>query len=194
MALRLVEREELAQFLAIPVDEYPAEALEPIRLGVVNFFERLTDRASLPFSDPITGRVERHDGNGDTELVLNYPIGTITSVKIGVDPATPDETLTVADPALFTAGERTIYRRDGGTFGEFDVPRVVHVTYTTADDRPADAKLQCMRLVAQIWRQRGSEDASQETVSGYARTMANLAGADSDWVRAVEAHKRYAFR
>lgn len=51
-----------------------------------------------------------------------------------------------------------------------------------------------LRVIAQAFRQRGSEDASSENVSGYARTMANLAAQDELWLAAVRGHKRGVFR
>lgn len=192
----LVEPDDLAAFLAIDLAEYPAEALDPIRMGVVRFFERLCGRKELPFSDAITGRVEYHDGNGDALLWLDYPVAALTSITIGTNHAAPSETLAVndANALSFVLGDRVLQRLDGGTFGEFDALRAVKATYNTAADLPEDARLACLRLIAQIWRQRGSEDASQETVSGYARTMVDMAATDAVWKEAVKFHTRAVLR
>ena len=191
----LVEPAELADFLEIEESAYPVDALDPIRLGVVRFFERLTGRTRLPFSDAITGRVEYHDGTGSSLLMLDYPVGSLTALTIGANHSAPDETLVINDPAVLSvlAGDRAIERLDGGIFGELETTRAVKITYTTADDLPDDAKLACLRVIAQVWRQRGSEDAASETVSGYQRQMADLAAKDPLWVHAVEHHRRPVF-
>lgn len=195
MARRLVSEAEAIEYLGIS-DAKWTEALDQLRLATIGLFERLCDRAAAPFSDAIAARTEVHDGTGSDALWLDYPIATLASVKIGRNPATPDESLNVADLDVLTygAGERRIARVDGGTFGDLDAPRVVHVTYATADDLPEDAQMAVKRVLAQVYRQRGSEDASSETVSGYARTMANLAAQDAVWLAAVSAHKRGVFR
>lgn len=195
MARRLVEQTEVVEYLGIAEEKY-SNALEQLRLSTIGLFERLCDRAHAPFSDAIAARTEVHDGTGSDSLWLDYPIATLTSVKIGRNPATPDETVTVGDVDVLAVdvGARRVVRVDGGEFGELDAPRVVHVTYDTADDLPADAQLAVLRVIAQVYRQRGSEDASSETVSGYARTMANLAAQDALWLAAVTAHKRGVFR
>lgn len=195
MARRLVEQTEVVEYLGIAEEKY-SNALEQLRLSTIGLFERLCDRAHAPFSDAIAARTEVHDGTGSDSLWLDYPIATLTSVKIGRNVAAPDESLAVADVdvLVYGAGARGITRVDGGTFGELDAPRVVHVTYATADDLPADAQLAVLRVLAQTFRQRGSEDASSENVSGYARTMANLAAQDTLWLAAVQAHKRGVFR
>lgn len=194
--VRLVEQSELAAFLEIEEAAYPVDALDPVRLGVIAFFERLCGRTSAPFSDEITGRVEYHDGTGNESLWLDYPLATLTAITIGQNHALPDETLVLNNAATLSqlAGSRLIERLDGGTFGELDATRAVKVTYDTADDRPEDAKLAVCRVIAQIWRQRGAEDAAQETVSGYSRQMADFAAKDGVWLDAVKHHTRPTFR
>lgn len=189
-ARTLVEQAEIAAFLEIEVDEYPP-ALDALRVGAVKFFERRVGRTRAPFSDAITGRVEYHDGTGDNELLLDYAPAAITSIAI----TAPTELLTAPDASviLVVPGERRITRPDGGIFGEFDIPRAVAVTYNTLADIPEDAQLAVMRVIAQVWRQRGSEDAAAETVSGYQRTFAHLAAQDPLFLGAVEDHKRPTF-
>lgn len=186
-ARTLVEPNEIASFLEIGEEEYPP-ALEALRIGAVKFFERRCGRTRSPFSDAITNRVEYHDGTGDGELLLDYAPVSIASVEI----TAPSETLTAPDATviLVVPGERRISRPDGGIFGDFDVARAVKVTYNTLPDLPEDARLQVCRLIAQVWRQRGSEDASAETVSGYQRTFAEMAASDGQFVQCVRDHTR----
>ena len=195
MARRLVEQAEVIEHLGIAEEKY-SNALEQLRLSTIGLFERLCDRAHAPFSDAIATRVEMHDGTGGAELWLDYPVQSLTSITIGRNPAAPDESLTVGDVNVLSSavGERRIVRVDGGEFGALDEPRIVQVTYATTDDLPADAQMAVLRVIAQTFRQRGSEDASSENVSGYARTMANLAAQDEIWLAAVRGHKRGVFR
>lgn len=188
MSTVLVEPDEIAAFLGIEEGEYPS-ALDPVRLGAIRLFERLTGRKSCPFAGAFTARVEYHDGTGDGVLLLDYPPAGITSITIGANHEAPDETVS-SEAYVVVAGDREITRLDGGTFGEFDAKRRVRVTYDTQDDRPEDAQLAVMRLIAQVWRQRGTEDAASETVSGYSRTMADIAATDGVFVAAVRAHSR----
>jgi hypothetical protein len=155
----------------------------------VALFELEADRTGRPFQASAS-RTEVCDGTGGNALFLDYPIKTLTSVKIGRDAAAPDETLLVSDVNVlsFSVSARELRRTDGGIFGDFDVPRCVQVVYVTQDDLPLDAKLVIIRLVAQYFHQRGSEDAQQESALGYTRTMADLAAQDTDWSRAVDKH------
>ncbi len=195
MARRLVSEAEVIAYLGIAESAW-SPALDQLRLGTIGLFERLCDRAREPFSDAITARTESHDGTGGPDLWLDYPVGALTSLTIGRNVAAPDETLSVGDVDVLSvaAGERRLVRVDGGIFGELDAPRVVHATYNTAADLPEDAQLAVLRVIAQTYRQRGSEDAASESASGYARTMANLAAQDAIWLAAVTAHKRGVFR
>lgn len=195
MARRLVSEAEVIAYLGIAESAW-SSALDHLRIATIGLFERLCDRAQAPFSDAITARTESHDGTGGPELWLDYPVGALTSLKIGRSVATPDETLSVGDVDVLSVatGDRRLVRVDGGIFGDLDVPRIVHATYDTAADLPEDAQLAVLRVIAQVYRQRGSEDATSENVSGYARTMANLAAQDAIWLAAVAAHKRGVFR
>ncbi len=195
MARRLVSEAEVIEYLGLS-DAESSPMLDQLRLATIGLFERLCDRAGAPFSDAIAARVETQDGTGAPELWLDYPVASLASIKIGRNPAAPDESLAIAslDVLSYAVGERCLVRVDGGTFGELDAPRVVQITYTTADDLPADAQMAVLRVLAQAYRQRGAEDAASENVSGYARTMANLAAQDELWLAAVRLHKRGVFR
>lgn len=192
---RLLTLDEVQQFLELP-DETDQDTLQLITHACVTFFERLCDRAKFPFSDEQSGRQDVLDGTGSSILTLPYPVKTLTSVKLGLNAAAPEQQLVVNNPSalVWSEGSRTLERTDGGTFGVLDKPRFVHVTYDTADDRPEDAKLANLRVIAQVYRARGSEDASAENTSGYSRTMANLAATDPLWVEAVKRHARGVFR
>lgn len=195
MARRLVTDAEVIAYLGIPESQW-SPALDQLRLATISLFERLTDRTAAPFADASTSRSEVHDGTGSDELWLDYPVAAVTTLTIGQNPAQPDEMLTVGDPGVLAVvvGDRCLVRVDGGRFGDLDVRRAVHVTYATQDDLPEDAQLAVLRVIAQVFRQRGSEDAASESVSGYARTMAHLAAQDPLWLAAVAQHKRGVFR
>lgn len=195
MARRLVADADVIAYLGIPESTW-SPALDQLRLATIGLFERLCDRAHAPFADALTARTETQDGSGGPELWLDYPVQALSALTIGRTVAAPDETLAVGDANVLSVvtGDRRLVRVDGGVFGALDAPRVVHVTYDTAADLPEDAQLAVLRVIAQVYRQRGSEDAASESVSGYARTMAHLAATDPLWLAAVGAHKRGVFR
>lgn len=190
----LVSPQAMQDFLGIGAGT-DAEVLQQLIAATQAAFEREAGRTRVPFQDAATGRTEVHAGTGSTLLVLDYPIAALTSVKLGFNASAPDETLSVSDPTVlvFGLGERTLERVDGGLFGEYGRPRSVHVTYNTQADLPTDVALAIKRVVAQLYRQRGSEDATQESVDGYARTLADLTAKDSVWARTVLQHQRVTF-
>ncbi len=151
-------------------------------------FEAACNRAERPFAATAT-RTEVKAGTGSRSLFLDYPITSITSVKLGYDPATPDETLDATDRAVlvFGAGSEQLVRVDGGTFGELDQPRYVQVVYVTADHFPAAARMAVLRGVAVVYRQRGSEDARAERIGGYSADLAKLLEDQPEWQAGVAA-------
>lgn len=173
-----------------------AEDLEVLALlidQVEALFLTQANRRERPFVAAQSARTEVHDGTGGALLFLDYPVATLTSVKIGASAASPDETLTIADPAVlrYAAGQRRLARVDGGTFGDAGDPRVVHVTYDAQADLPNDALLAIQRVVAAIFRQRGSEDASSERMAGFTADLAKVAESDPVWQMAVAAHREF---
>lgn len=141
--------------------------------------------------------VEVLDGTGTAGLYLEFPIAEdgLTSVKLGYNSASPDETLAVTDKSILVYGEgsRVVRRTDGGTFGRGGEPRYVTVEYEHQGDEVSGAELAIKRACALVYRQRGSEDVSDETVgSFYSRTMAkfgrDFVGDDPIWRMAVAAN------
>lgn len=163
---------------------------------VVARFAAECGRADVPFRTTQAGRTERIDGVRRGVIHTAYPIAVLTSVKLGYTSADPDETLDVADPDVVqvVAGLNRIARVDGGIFApsasgpETRFPGYVQVVYDAAADLPLDAKRACLREIARLWRQRGSEDASGE---GFGGTRSDLAlGVDQTWRDAVAMHRR----
>lgn len=197
MANELVALADFETFLG---DNTASE--QSVRTGLIAqvkaTFERECGRGRIPFQDAQAARVERLSGTGNDTLVLDYPIGSLTSVKLGFDSATPDETLSVADRRVlvFSAGSRVLRRVDGGTFGPFGAPEYAEVTYNAAADLPADAKLAVLRRAAAVYRQRGSEEASSESVGDVSVAFGLHQSApgqgDTVWHDAVAAHARTA--
>lgn len=187
----LVSLSELKSFLG----DTPAAddaLLTDILEHVEAMFEGETGRAAIPF---VAGanRTEVRDGTGDAALYLDYPISTLTSVKVGYDPADPVETLDVADKNVvtFSAGSRRITRTDGGKFGWARQPRYVQVVYTHQSELPEDAQLAVKSVCAIAYRRRGAEDATRESSGGYSRDLVqDVAASDPFWARAVAAHQR----
>lgn len=165
---------------------------------VEDLFERECGRQKAPFKAS-HARTDTLRGTGTPKLWLEYPVGTgstpITAVKLGRDPANPDETLDPADPTvvLYEAGDRLIERVDGGVWGALDVRGWNRITYTTADDLPEAAKFAVKRVVAAAYQQRGSEDVFSESDSGFFHQIAKLVESNPEWERAVAALRRTAF-
>jgi len=140
-----------------------------------------------PFQAAQPGRVEIHDGTGNPLLWLDYRVDTLTSVLLGQNPSTPDETLNVSDPAVLVwgVGSPRIARVDGRRFGCLDRPRYIQVTYDAQADAPAEASLAVLRVTAAVRRQRGSEDAKSERMGAYSADLAAVAQDDPVWQMAV---------
>lgn len=159
-------------------------------------YESETGRSAAQFQAAVVGRTEVFDGTGSNELFLDYPIAALTSVKLGYDPAVPDETLNVADKRVVTfgIGLRRLARTDSRTFGQFGQPRYVHVVYNAAADLPANAKLAIKSVAALAYRRRGSEEAKSETIgASTSREMIEaLATQDPFWCAAVIGNRRMA--
>ena len=155
-------------------------------------FESETGRKDTPFIAASTARSEVKDGTGSAELYLDYSISAITSISLGFDSSNFVETLTPGDPdqVVWGAGSRRIMRVDGGIFGRVGRPRYLTIVYDFQADLPEEAQLAIKRVVAQIYRQRGSEDATRERIGGYMRALSNLAQTDPLWRRAVEGNTR----
>ncbi len=196
----LVATSEVANFLGgVPVDS----ALRGLVDQVEGFFNASCGRRDRPFQPASPARVEVHDGTGRSTLFLHYPASRVTAFAIGLDPDDPTYSINVTDSGVTEAstGNRRVLRLNGspvlvyevghrridrmdGVFGTLGRPREVTVTYDTADDLPIDANLAICRGVAAIYWQRGSEDASSQTVGGHTQLTKALEG-DPVWERAV---------
>jgi hypothetical protein len=187
----LVAVDELKNFLDVSGgsdDELLTDLLEYVE----DVFEGETGRTDAPLVAAATARTEVHDGTGCETIFLDYPISDVTTVKLGQDVSDPIETLdpTDIDELTFGAGSRKLTRTDGGIFGLAGKPRYVHITYNHQGDLPGNAKLAIIRVVAQVYRQRGSEDAKYENVGGYIHNLSHLIAEDPLWARAVAANQR----
>lgn len=183
----LVTQTELESFLNIAAGT-DATLLASLLDEVQTLFEAACNRHERPYAATAV-RTEVRDGTGTATLFLDYPITTVTSVKLGYDPGTPDETLDPADKSvlIWGAGAERLTRVDGGVFGTLDKARYVEVVYTTADLFPAPARLAVLRGVATAYRQRGSEDARAERIGGYSTDLAKLLDDQPDWQAGVAA-------
>lgn len=160
--------------------------------NVEALFEAACGRKGQPFKAGAS-RTEVKDSTGDADLFLDYPISTITSIKLGFDPADPVETLDVADPLIvtFAVGARKVSRTDGGRFGVIGNPRYVQVVYAHQDELPEEAKMAVKSVASIAYRRRGSEDSVEESVGGFSRKLLeDIAESDPFWQRAVTANSR----
>jgi uncharacterized phiE125 gp8 family phage protein len=152
-------------------------------------------RKNAPFRASQPTITEIHRGTGTGKVWLKYPVNTVASVKIGRDPANPDETLDPADPLVLSieSGKRILERTDDGTFGVYDAPACVRVTYASQDDLPEECKLAVKRVVASVHGARGSEEVFSESDAGYFHQMGQIIRDNPEWQAAVEANKRSTF-
>lgn len=192
MTAVLITLAEMQRFLDVDDD---GDVIQEVLDHVEGLFLQQCGRRLRPFIATADGRTEVKSGTGSCELVLDYPIDDITSIKISADSdfSDPDESLDPddADEVRWTVGERTIYRADGGTFGNAGERRVVQVVYDHAADKPDAAKLAVKRATAMIYRQRGTEDAARYSLSGYSQDQAkfgrDFVDDDPIWKMAVDA-------
>ena len=190
----LVSLTDLKTFLSVSGssdDDLLTDLLEHLEA----LFESETGRTAFPFQAAAgSDATEVHDSAGCEHLFLDYPITTVTTVKLGYDASDPTETLDPSDidQLTFGVGHRRLSRTDGGIFGLAGRSRFVHVTYKSGADLPEDAQLAIKRAVAQVYRQRGSEDSTFEAFGQgqYQRRLSNIVADDPLWQRAVMAHRR----
>jgi hypothetical protein len=188
----LVSLTDLKTFLGVTAstdDDLLTDLLEHLEA----LFESETGRKDAPFTAAAEDRIETLDGTGSAHVFLDYPISALVSAILGFDPSDPVETLDTTDLEImtFTAGHRRLTRSDGGTWGIVGAPNYVQITYDTQADLPEEAQLAIKRAVGQVYRQRGSEDATSETIGAYRRDLSNLIADDPLWTRAVAAHRRW---
>lgn len=186
----LVSASELVAYLEGGIDSTLADTLVA---AAESQFEHECGRVKSPFQAAASGRVETHTGTGLSDLWLDYPVATLTSVKIGVDPADPDETLDVSDADVVRVDPRfpnRLIRTDGEAFGQAGVPLMVQVTYDTADDLPLDAKQAVLLYAAALAANKGNEGIKSESLGGYSVAYGLVDGSKIPvWQSAVDAHR-----
>lgn len=132
-----------------------------------------------------TGVTEVHDGNGRDWVYVDRPVDTLTEIKIGFDPADPDETLDEIPDDIQSVGNRKVMRRDGGVFPEGEGN--LHVTYDAGAYTPGIARRAVLTAAAYFYRRRGREHVSGESVGEFGSVqMAALFGKVPEWNEAVE--------
>lgn len=211
MPLPLVGLDDLKVYLGdVPATD--ESLLSQLLAATIRLLNAQCFRERAPFSDALTGRVEVQEAVGGTRLRLDYPIGAVTSIKIGRNFASPEQTLdpTNADQVFFQVGDRELVRTDGeywdqsvasllswqrggpinGPTDSRGVPIFVQVTYNTQPDLPEEAALLVKQAVANIYRRRGSEAVKSETLGSYSYTLAEAAAADPVWQAFVSANQR----
>lgn len=151
---------------------------------------RACNRTDRPWQAAQTARTEVHDGTGSVACYLDYPIGALTSVKLGYDAAAPDETLAINDKTvlIWAAGSPRLMRVDGGIFGQYTWPRYIQVVYDAAEDLPAEATRAVLQVTANLYNRRGSEDMTAERMGGYSGDLAPELQSDA-WAAVVAAHR-----
>lgn len=186
--------DELKEYLGDAPASADDSLLTEILENVKALFESETGRSVGAYQAGGTARTEILDGTGSPDLYLEYPIAALTSIVLGYNAGTPDETLTISDPLVvnYAVGSRRISRVDGGRFGRPGQSRYVKVVYDFQADLPDSAKLGIKSVAATAYRRRGSEEVKSETVGAfYSRTMVDtIATTDPFWQLAVTANRR----
>jgi hypothetical protein len=218
MASDLASVDELALLLGLSESqaETDEDLLELILDGAVALFQSETDRSDTPFQESEEDREEIFDARNTARVMLDYPIASVSAIALGVNVASPSETLDPDDAAqvVYRIGKRDLVRTDGGLWsagsgvlswarGGALVPDVdggpsfVKVTYTTQDDLPADAKAAVLRLAAQLYQQKDRGGVDSETLDNYTvmytnmSTFADASRKDPAWAVAVQKHRRF---
>jgi hypothetical protein len=165
VAADLVSVAEVKLWLGIPAIDISQDTFLSDLADRVEAILEQVKRRTYQASGSITVTL---DGSGVPWLWLERPVQTLTTVKIGLDATSPDETLTPG-PRTVVAQGRRLYRQDGSIF-----PRGianVQVSYTAADQLDKDAKQAVLEGVAFAYRMRGSEDAMTESVGAFAHGL-----------------------
>lgn len=188
----LVTRQEFKDYahLTVATDDTLIDALLDATEALL---ELQCNRPKAPFAAaPGQDVTEIHDGTGGKTLFLHYPIGTLTSVKLGEDPQSPDETLSVSDKSVlrYEANRRRLVRVDGGLWGKSEDPLVIHVTYRPAADLPKECAQAVKRVAAAVYNQIGSEGTASQNVGGFSHTLEKVAENDPMWTMAVQGNTR----
>lgn len=167
------------------------QLLQQLLDDTVALFEAATLRLPGYYAAEALAYTEVLDGTGSSYLYLAYPIAAVTTIKLGYDSATPDETLDGTNKAVvvFGVGSNVLTRTDGGKFGTARQPRYVEVVYDHQGNLPANAQLAIKSVCALAYRRRGSEEAQSESVGGYSHSMlTDIATSDPFWSTAVYAN------
>jgi hypothetical protein len=175
------------------LEEYLGETDDGTFEALLNRVEAALEAACGRTDRPFTAALEEdaeitetHDGTGTSTLYLRYPVMAISAIAIGEIPSAPAETLDPEDAAVvsWVEGSRKVVRRNG-YWSWPQCSRVIHVTYAHAGDLPDEAVQAVLVEAARIWRQRGGEDVTAESIGGYRSDLA--AGTSETWAMAVAA-------
>ena len=163
---KLVTVAEVKSWLEIAAnDSSKDQQLDALATRIEALLERVKNRVFFASAASVTVAV---NGTGERWLYLDRPVTSLTTVKIGVDPNNPSETLTPGVTTVIAQGRR-LYRQDGGIF-PCGVANV-HVTYAAGSSLDEEARQAVLEGVALVWRSRGSEDAVSETHGSFSHTL-----------------------
>jgi hypothetical protein len=104
---------------------------------------------------------EPQDGKGTPWLYLDRPPSAVSAIKVGQDVSDPDDTIDVADIVVDQANSRLIYL-NSRIFPKGI--RNIFVTYTAAENLPALAKAAVMEGTTYLYRRRGREHITGESL------------------------------
>ena len=94
---------------------------------------------------------------------MDYPVDTLTSVKVGIDPTDADETLTSQPDCVDFTGQRVINREGIWPRGV----KNLYATYVGLAYLPEIAKQALYEGVAFMYRRRGIEHVSSRTIGEF---------------------------
>lgn len=203
--MSIITASEVGDYLGLDNDQIKRRVAASLAGRVEAFFLSAIGRAGRPFLTTVLGGVvEAHDGTGTDTLWLHYPLAALASVTLGFDPANPEETLDVADPAklVWSVGSARLARpnRHGSwaawstawptRFGGHGWPKFVHVTYDAAKEVvPIEAGLAILRVTSAVWSRRGSELVVSERIGGYSVDFGAVVKDDPFWQAIVDGYR-----
>lgn len=193
--MALVAVEEVRKYAGID-DSSAEKVLEDLIDQVEAVFLAQVGRRDRPYQAGQTGRLDILDGTGTARLWLPYPIKTLTSLTLGYDSTSWDETLDPSDVTVLSwyQGSRRVVRVDGCRFGCADRANYVRVTYDTMDDLPEDVRIAIIRMVTALARESGLGEATANRTLPDGENLPAVADvvAQDMWQAAIAAHKEAA--
>lgn len=165
MSAVLATLAEVKSYLGVssttPVDFPDVSAFDTYLQDLVDNVEAiLSEECAVEFAAAGDIADEARDGTGTDVIYSKFPIATLTSVKTGIDSSAPDETLDSIPDEVDSDGRRVIRRGGCWQLGL----KNIYLTYATDGYAPRVAKQALLEGSAFLYRRRGKEHVSSQTI------------------------------